>query len=200
MHQEIECVFHLTYFHLSGWFLTIKNAAYYSTGSRSRHHQFREISAKAGLTGEFTDDWLDWFIGFFEGDGYIMVSGRRCFFVMTQKEEAVVRMIHNTFGFGRLVYDSKVNAWRWIVDATQGAVLLASLFNGNLHVPHIITQLSKAIKAINDSVTNPKSRHFNFVPAMELISTPAVVSLTNAWLSGFTDAEGCFNIDSNKQR
>lgn len=62
--------------------------------------------------------------------------------------------------------------------------LLAHLFNGNLVIDRRISQLKYWLDIFKD---------------IELKPTPKVPSLNNAWLSGFTDAEGCFNIKIEKR-
>lgn len=64
-------------------------------------------------------------------------------------------------------------------------LLLAFLFNGNLAVNNRIEQLSLWINALNN--------HFGS-DTIKLNNTPVSISLQDVWLSGFTDAEGCFNI------
>ena len=51
-------------------------------------------------------NWLQWFIGFAEGDGAILVDKNilRIRFVLTQKESDVLVHIQKTFGFGKVRY------------------------------------------------------------------------------------------------
>lgn len=130
--------------------------------------------------------WLQWFIGFAEGDGAILTLTDRLRFVLTQKEGAVLQHIQQVLGFGNVVFDNRANCYRYIVDSYANVFLLYVLFNGNLVLPHRIQQL----KAWYDKLT---SRANNFsLPAF--IFNQVIPSLNDAWLSGFTDAEGCFNV------
>lgn len=126
--------------------------------------------------------WLQWFIGFAEGDGglYTRDNGRLTF-VITQYEQAILLHIREVLGFGVVRFDKGVNAYRFIVEDTASIILLAHLFNGNLVLEHRITQFTKWVSVL-------VSRGVDMV----LITTPAIFTLGDAWLSGFTDAEGSF--------
>lgn len=68
--------------------------------------------------------------------------------------------------------------------------LLSLLFNGNLVINNRLNQLSKWINILNN--------HYNY--NITFISKPHDITLQDAWLSGFTDAEGCFNITITKNQ
>jgi len=51
--------------------------------------------------------WLEWFVGFAEGDGSWYVSGTRLYFSVTQKESAILYHIQDTLGFGSVSIDSQ---------------------------------------------------------------------------------------------
>lgn len=61
--------------------------------------------------------------------------------------------------------------------------VLGHLFNGNFVLRHRISQLRAWLDAIGNFKIKPK---------------PVIPGLTDAWLSGFTDAEGCFNVNPRK--
>jgi hypothetical protein len=116
-------------------------AAYYHSRANSRYAAFRVLYRSLGYDdSHLTDEWLDWFIGFYEGDGSIGTTGGRNFFILTQKEETVIRQIFQALGFGKLFFDTKANAWRWTVNTVAGSALLILLFNGNLCSKHRIVQ------------------------------------------------------------
>lgn len=93
----------------------------------------------------------------------------------------------------------KVTFYRYIVEDFKGVLLLVLIFNGNLAIPNRINQLSKWIDSINGKLENSKSTIFNLVSTITLITTVFIPTLTDAWLSGFTDAEGTFNINITKR-
>lgn len=156
---------------------------------------FREnYNTLFGKTGEYlSDKWLTWFIGFTEGDGAIQTygNGRRVRFVLTQKESGILYYIHNMLGIGTVKHfpqgtsGNKNDFYRLIVDDPSHILLLAFLFNGNIAITHRIKQLALWVQALN----------FRFgANTIQLINTSVTVTLEDAWLSGFTDAEGCFNV------
>jgi hypothetical protein len=139
---------------------------------------------------DLTNNWLSWFIGFVEGDGAIQTydNGRRVRFVLTQKESAILFYIQKKLGIGTVKHfpqASKNDFYRLIVDNPSHILLLAFLFNGNLALTHRIQQLSLWVNALNNRFG---------VNQVIWINTPVSVTLQDSWLSGFTDAEGSFNV------
>lgn len=140
-----------------------------------------------------SDEWLTWFIGFAEGDGAIQTydKGKRVRFVLTQKEKNILDKIQFKFNIGVVKHfpqgkSGKNNDfYRWIVDNPSHILLLAFLFNGNLAQNHRIKQLALWVDVLNN--------RFGF-ETIKLKYTPVLITLQDAWLSGFTDAEGCFNV------
>ena len=140
-----------------------------------------------------SDEWLTWFIGFAEGDGAIQTydKGNRVRFVLTQKEKDILNKIQYKFNIGIVKHfpqgkSGKNNDfYRWIVDNPSHILLLAHLFNGNLAQNHRIKQLAQWVNALNN--------RFGY-DTIKLNNTPVTITLQDAWLSGFTDAEGCFNV------
>ena len=140
-----------------------------------------------------TDDWLTWFIGFAEGDGAIQTysEGKRVRFVLTQKESAILYDIQDKLNIGVVRHfpqgkSGKNNDfYRWMVDDPSHILLLAFLFNGNLAINNRIKQLALWINALNNRFGSD---------TIKLNNTPVSITLHDAWLSGFTDAEGCFNV------
>lgn len=77
--------------------------------------------------------------------------------------------------------------YRLIIWDRKDVITLCHLFNGNLVLNLKIRQL------VNLSlILNNRGEVFN------VISKPNIITLDDAWLSGFTDAEGCFNTNLNK--
>ena len=140
-----------------------------------------------------SDDWLAWFIGFVEGDGAIQTyaEGKRVRFVLTQKESAILYNIQHKLNIGVVRHfpqgkSGKNNDfYRWMVDDPSHILLLAFLFNGNLALNNRIKQLALWINALNSRFGSD---------TIKLNNTPVSITLYDAWLSGFTDAEGCFNV------
>ena len=72
-----------------------------------------------------------------------------------------------------------------MVDDPSHILLLAFLFNGNLVINNRIEELALLINALNN-------RFGSYT--IKFQSASVSITLQDAWLSGFTDAEGCFNI------
>ena len=144
-------------------------------------------------TQHLSDNWLTWFIGFVEGDGAIQTyaNNTRVRFVLTQKESGILYYVRNMLGIGIVKHfpqgtsGNKNDFYRWIVDNPSDILLLAFLFNGNLAITHRIQQLALWVQCLN---------HRFGANTIEFINTAVSVTLQDGWLSGFTDAEGCFNV------
>ena len=147
-----------------------------------------------GNKANHSDNWLAWFIGFVEGAGAIQTYGedKRVRFVLTQKESAILYHIQKVLGIGLVKHypegkseEIKKGFYRLIVDDPSQILLLAFLFNSNLAMKPKIKQLSLWVQALNDRF-GTNTIIFN--------KTPVLPTLQDGWLSGFTDAEGCFNV------
>jgi hypothetical protein len=134
-------------------------------------------------------EWLTWFIGFSEGDGGFHVYNGSFTFGITQSEESILQEIKSVLGFGKVYFDSSANCYRYRVTNKAEIYILAVLFNGRLATKNKIEQLRKWIECLNKNfeviIHNPN---------------PFVPTLYDAWLSGFTDAEGCFYVSIVKQK
>lgn len=103
------------------------------------------IAYQAIYDKKIPDAWLEWFIGFVEGDGALLFnkSKKSCCFVLTQKEKAILEHIQETLNFGRVRQFSVGNGYsRYLVGDKPSIILLSHLFNGNLVLPHRQKQLS----------------------------------------------------------
>lgn len=149
---------------------------------------------------KISKDWLTWFIGFSEGDGAILTFNDRLKFVLTQKEGAILYHIQEVLGFGTVKkYPNKENNsknnsqneyYRFIVQDNKNILILFHLFNGNLVLENRSKQLNKWFNVLNTTTIKDYAiLNFNFKDQLIVPST------SNAWLSGFTDAEGCFNVN-----
>lgn len=143
------------------------------------NNHYTEQTGRAALD----EIWLTWFIGFAEGDGALLASGNRVRFVLTQKEGTILYHIQATLGFGYVRHflpkSGGVGYYRYIVEDNDNACILAHLFNGNLVLSHRLDQLKVWM---------------TMLWGIKLIDTLVTPTINDAWLSGFADAEGCFNV------
>ena len=144
------------------------------TNLSSSSETTREKSFNFKVFKAIDPEFLIWFIGFSEGDGAILCYRNRPLFVLTQKEKKILLLIKDTLGFG-VVKDYKGYS-RYYVTKLNDLKTLALLFNGNLLLSHRKTQLERWLHVFNIDINK---------------SSPSI-SLNDSWLSGFTDAEGCF--------
>ncbi len=138
-----------------------------------------------------SDEFLTWLIGFTEGDGSFIVSGRGSLqFVITQgdKDVQVLKMIKDTLGFGNVIKQNTTK-YRYVVQDKKGIELIVSFFNGNLILPSRKRGFLTFLRAYNELVSTGRIVLDKQLP----IFTKILPSLTNGWLAGFSDSEGCFS-------
>ena len=156
--------------------------------------------------------FLEWFVGFSEGDGSFIVTGDRCFFTITQRDEPLLQLIQQTLGFGSIVTDRTYpGVFRYHVTALKDVFRLILLFNGNLVLKKTTKRFKPWVANYNrrrgtellvlsrwDAVMehehhkHPTSTH----GAYETASLRAQSVVWNSsWLAGFCDAEACFHIN-----
>lgn len=134
-------------------------------------------------------DWLRWFIGFSEGDGYIGINDNIPVFVLTQKESKILYELKDILKFGYVKEFDDFS--RFIVRDQSSILLLFHIFNGNLHLKSKVDQLVEWSVLWNSKNKNQEN--------LLLVVTELVkLSFNNSWFAGFTDAEGCFNVYVSK--
>ena len=134
--------------------------------------------------------FLEWFIGFYEGEGsFILAKRGDLSFVVTQSSSDinVLNYIKDNLCFGKVIVQSnKQKTHRFIVQDTNNLHLICELFNGNMVLPTRYARFISFISFFNERLLKKNIRPL-------IIKDNCVLpSLNNAWLSGFTDAEGCF--------
>jgi len=127
-------------------------------------------------------DFLEWFIGFTEGDGSFIVSNDRLFFIINQKEQKILYAIKKNLGFGKVSTYKTYS--RYIVADRKKIDKLICIFNGNLVLDKTNTRFLSWLHA----------RNIYSIEKIEYLQKNEFTCFSdNAWLSGFIDAEGCFN-------
>ena len=140
-------------------------------------------------SGKIDPAFLEWLVGFSEGDGSFIVSKDRMFFIINQKEEKVLHRIRTELGFGKV---STYNTYsRFIVADRDNIERLIHLFNGNLVLHKTNSRFELWLQSWNLS-----SREQRRVIPLSQNQLPSFDN--NGWLSGFTDANGCFNAVQTK--
>jgi hypothetical protein len=146
-----------------------------------------------------SEPFLEWFIGFFEGDGYITQwfdKGKlRIAIGIDQKDPALIYKIRKELGFGRVRKYNRNGEfyWRWIVESREGIERISHLFNGNL----VLVHRQEQFKYMLDSFL----RHYP-TPSLSYREVLIQPTLDDGWLSGFSEAECGFdgNFTNNFKR
>lgn len=131
--------------------------------------------------------FLSWFVGFAEGDGSFIVSNSRLFFIINQKDPKVLYHIRTNLGFGKVSTYGSYS--RYIVADRKNTDRLIFLFNGNLLLDKTHSRFQLWLESRN--LYSPEKIGLLCKHRKECFGT-------DAWLSGFIDAEGCFNVQRYK--
>jgi hypothetical protein len=137
-----------------------------------------------------SQSFLEWLVGFSEGDGSFIVNNRgTAIFVITQNtaDLQILEYIQRVLRFGRVIKQGARTS-RFVVEDRASVALLIDIFNGNLVFP-----LKQASFALFLEAFNKRSRTQGQLTEEEYIPTLVTPTLNDFWLSGLTDAEGCFN-------
>jgi hypothetical protein len=139
-----------------------------------------------------SNDFLTWLIGFVEGDGSFIITNRNDFqFVITQSSAdiKILEYINKYLGFGKVIKQGK-RTHRFICQDIQSIYLIILLFNGNIMLPSRKNNFKKFLDNFNLKINSGNISYPYVKPRNNNLS----LSLNNSWLSGFTDAEGCFTV------
>lgn len=139
------------------------------------------------------DNFLQWFIGFSEGDGSFIITKRNELnFVITQHTNnlSLLYEIQERFGFGNVIKQGS-NTYRYIVQKISNLESIVHLFNGNMALPTRQKRFLNFLDKYNEKIL--KNRYLN-LPYVEPICKLRNVSKDDSWLCGFTDAKGYFTI------
>lgn len=134
-----------------------------------------------------------WFIGFTEGDGSFIINKNGYLeFKLTQSsvDAQVLFYIKKELGFGSVsVQDKKNKTHHFRVRDEKGILKLIKIFNGNLYTERKRNQFKLWLEGFNKAYRRE-------IILIDQINNP---TLNDGWLSGFTDAEGCFTLSVIKR-
>lgn len=159
--------------------------------------------AKPSHIKKIDTQFLEWFIGFVEGDGSFIVgtpTGKKrktIYFCINQKDSKLMYKIKKKLGFGVVTFFIQNNQtyYRYAVYDFDGITRLLYLFNGNLLLNKVNTRFQIWLNEYNTT-------YGAIYPSHTMIlykACESTLSLNCAWLSGFTDAEGGFYASLTKQ-
>ena len=176
-------------------FVSTSNLAYLTTTPNNKFNFALFYTKYKALVGDRplpSKEFLAWLIGFTEGDGSFIVNNRGDLaFVITQATSDIrtLEFIKETLGFGKVISQSAITS-RFICQTKSEIQLIIYLFNGNLVFPSRQKSFENFIDGFN--IWCSKGR----IKLNQIIFIPSTIlpDLTNSWLAGFTDAEGCFTV------
>lgn len=149
-----------------------------------------------GKYKEVPQDFLEWFVGFFEGDGSLVLNSRQDLtFVISQDAGniQVLEKIQKTLGFGSVISQG-IHVYRYVVQNLTDLHKILCILNGNLILPSRQKKFPKILEAFNKKISLNKRGKLKNLPKLELLPFLGTPSLKDAWFSGFMDAEGCFSV------
>lgn len=164
---------------------------------------FRAFKNEFGSKDKQMDNhFLEWFVGFVEGDGSLVINNRNDLsFVITQAtaDVQVLHYIQKTLGFGNVIKQGPRTS-RYVVQNLTDLYKILLILNGNILLPSRQKRLYVMIEAFNKKAK--LNRKKLSIQPIEPVNGPksddSIInkkpSMNNAWLSGFTDAEGCFTV------
>jgi hypothetical protein len=102
----------------------------------------QEINELTGLN-KFEVKFIEWFIGFAEGDGSFCVTGGKCVFSIHLHivDLPLLYFIHNQLNMGNVYF--KKNSATFIIKAKKDIATLIEIFNGNIFLHKRQLQFSK---------------------------------------------------------
>ena len=153
--------------------------------------------------------FLEWFIGFSEGDGCFCVSATgRCIFTISQRDEPLLQLIQQTLGVGSIMTDrGSPGKFQYYVSSLKKDIFpLIQLFNGNLvlkktnerfksWVANYNRRCGTKLKVVSrwDGTFEPVEHASQSDPAFQAVALQNTSGVWNSsWFAGFVDAEGCF--------
>lgn len=138
-----------------------------------------------------TIKFLEWFIGFTEGEGsFILAKRGDLSFVITQStaDVHILNYIKDNLGFGKVIIQSKKsNTHRFIIQDVKNLYLICLLFNGNMVFPSRKARFLTFLSFFNERLLR---KNLNTITPLD---TCVIPTLKDCWLSGITDGEGCFS-------
>ena len=130
---------------------------------------YRERLVSHKKSGKIDSAFLEWLVGFSEGDGFFIVSKGRLFFIINQKEEKVLHRIRTELGFGKV---STYNTYsRFIVADRDNIERLIHLFNGNLVLHKTNSQFELWLQSWNLSSREQKRVSLSLKISYHLLKT-----------------------------
>lgn len=122
-----------------------------------------------------------------EGDGSFIVSKNKVYFDITQNiwDIQVLYYIKKELGFGKILIrkEESRNVGVFYVTGKENFERLVRIFNGNLTTPYKKNQFYNWLLTYNKQ----------YAQEISSVNSLIIPDLNHFWITGFSDAEGCFN-------
>lgn len=131
----------------------------------------------------------NWFVGFFEGNGSFVIDSNsgRCYLIIDQKHVKVLIYIKDNLKVGSI--KKYQNYYRLTISSKKDMYYVLTVLNGHLILNNTNKRLHNFINNYN------KYYRLNVEDPYYLIfKGQSTFNKESSWLSGFIDAQGCFNI------
>jgi hypothetical protein len=150
------------------------------------------LFVKPSQKKKIKSDFLEWFIGFSEGDGSFTYKDGRPVFVINQADLGLLRRLRTQLGFGRVETFTQNNRLyaRFKAENQKNVERIISIFNGNIQLRKVYIRFSKWINTYN--------KVYKKQVILKQRRKVSEIHLNSAWLSGFFDAEGGFSTSLSK--
>lgn len=153
------------------------------------YEKYKEVKPRNNIPSK---EFLEWFIGFFEGNGSFILAKRGDISLSISElneDKEILEYIKKNLNMGNILVESKKNnTIKWVVNKQKDIYLLCLLLNGNLVLPLRYGRFSIFLAKLNEKLLK------NNEDIIILKNNLVLPSLNDYWLSGFTDAEGCFSV------
>lgn len=143
-------------------------------------------------TNEKNYNFLNWFIGFAEGDGSFYITNNKSIFSihLHLSELPLLYLIQTELNMGTVHISKKSYSALFMIKSKKEIEELIKIFNGNIFIKKKQIQFKKWVSNFNKKYNrNIEIKDFCFCP-----------SLNDGWLSGIIDAEGCFYVSVTKRK
>lgn len=164
---------------------------------------YKKNKPKHILLSKIRNSFLEWFIGFSEGDGAFSTwfdgRGKRAAFVIEQKDPKILFRIRTELGFGKVAQYGR-GYYRYSVYDNETLIKLYCLFAGNL----VLNKRNLAFEKWTTYLKFPEdfsiSKEYLQHIQKNNYSGAMAIKCNNGWLSGFWDADGGFYANADYTR
>ena len=120
-----------------------------------------------------------------------------------KRDKQVLEFIQKELNMGKVIVQGKTTS-RFIIQDKLGLYLIALIFNGNIRTPDKLNSFNEFLNILNKNTKKISRRIHKFGMNNEIFkeikphNEVRNFSLSDSWLAGFVDAEGCFYASFSK--